>query len=379
MFTVADLEERWESLPAREQPAWSDHPSLSRMRTELRFREPLVTESEIEAARAGIARVATGDALLLQAGDCAESFDESGPSVTAAKAAVIGDLADSLTLSTGQPVMRFGRMAGQYAKPRSSATETVAGIEMPTFRGHIVNSPAPHPAARVPDPERLLQAYDHSARVLAGLRGSLWVSHEALLLDYEGPQVRRGAGLYLASTHLPWIGERTRQADHAHVAMLAAVTNPVACKVGPTASPESVVDLCERLDPHREPGRLTLIARMGAGRVAEALPPIARAVRRAGHPVVWLSDPMHGNTVRAKSGEKTRHLDSMIAEAGLFRAALEGLGLHPGGLHLEVAAADVTECVGAGVAEDELGRRYESLCDPRLNPVQARTLIETVF
>ncbi|WP_236048428.1 3-deoxy-7-phosphoheptulonate synthase [Paractinoplanes ovalisporus] len=382
MSAVAELHQRWEMLPAREQPDWRDHPELSRIRAELRSREPLVTESEIAAARAGIAKVAAGEALLLQAGDCAESFAESGPEHTAAKVAALTGLSDLLSLSTGRPVMRFARMAGQYAKPRSSPTEMVGGVEMPTFRGHIVNAPEADPAARAADPERLLLAYAHSSRVLAAMPDGPWVSHEALLLDYEGPQVRPGAtgDLLLASTHLPWIGERTRQADHAHVAMLAAVANPVACKVGPTASPESVVDLCARLDPDRRPGRLTLIARMGAGRVAEALPPIARAVRQAGHPVVWLSDPMHGNTVRAKSGEKTRHLDSMIAEAVLFRVSLERLGLHPGGLHLEVAAADVTECVGGNVpGEDALRRRYESLCDPRLNPSQARELITSVF
>jgi len=394
MYPAVGLAEKeaspWDFLPAREQPDWRSHPGLARNRAELRSSEPLVTEREIIAARRAIALVAVSEARLTQIGDCAESFTESDPASTAAKAALLDELGDLLAQRTGQSVARFGRMAGQYAKPRSSATELVGGFELPTFRGHLVNSPEPDPVARAADPERLLRAYRESSRVLNGLRshrtgedGGPWVSHEALVLDYESPQIRRGerAGeRYLSSTHLPWIGERTRQPDHAHVAMLSAVSNPVACKVGPTMTPRSAVELCGILDPDRVPGRLTLIARMGADRVGAVLPEIARAVRRAGHPVVWLSDPMHGNTVRAGSGHKTRHLETMIREASTFRTVLEALGLHPGGLHLEVATADVTECVGATVPDEESVRlRYESLCDPRLNPAQARELIEAVF
>ncbi|RZU54187.1 3-deoxy-D-arabinoheptulosonate-7-phosphate synthase [Krasilnikovia cinnamomea] len=348
-----------------------------------------MAEWEIAAAHRAIATVAAGDARLLQAGDCAESLAESGPAATAAKVAVLADLGDLVTRRTGDAVVLFGRLAGQYAKPRSQPTETVHGVELPVFRGHLVNAPEPDPHARAADPRRLIEAYRASARVLAGLRthrqrgdAGPWASHEALVLDYESPQVRRGewsGERYLASTHLPWIGERTRQLDHAHVRLLASVTNPVACKVGPGATPDDVVALCAALDPGRTPGRLTLIARMGAERVG-ALAPIARAVRRAGHPVVWLCDPMHGNTVRTRSGKKTRQLATMIREASRFRATVEGLGLHPGGLHLEVATTEVTECVGGPVPdEDAVGGRYESLCDPRLNPAQARELIRCVF
>lgn len=394
MSTAASLAEidasPWDSLPAREQPAWRNYSEYQRCRAELSDSDPLVTESEIAAAHRALAAVALGDARLLQAGDCAESFGESDPVSTAAKVATITRLGNLLARRTGQEVVRFGRIAGQYAKPRSNPTEIVNGVEMPVFRGHLVNAPDPHVIARQCDPRRLLQAYHASAQVLAALRthwkddsSGPWASHEALVMDYESPQVFRSdrtGQLYLGSTHFPWIGERTRQLDHAQVSLLSAMSNPVACKVGPTTDPQTVVTLCGMLDPERIPGRLTLIVRMGRDAIAEALAPVVRAVRRAGHPVVWLSDPMHGNTVRTSSGKKTRHLATMIQEATRFRATLEELGQHAGGLHLEVASADVTECVGGTVAhEDSLGARYESLCDPRLNPEQAHELIESVF
>ncbi|BFU44962.1 3-deoxy-7-phosphoheptulonate synthase [Krasilnikovia sp. MM14-A1004] len=387
-FAPATVDDRpWELLPAREQPDWRGHPDRPRYVAALRASPPLVTERDIVTAHRAIAAVAAGDARLLQAGDCAESFAESDPASTAAKVAVLADLGDLVARRTGDEVVLFGRLAGQYAKPRSHPTEVVDGVELPVFRGHLVNAPEADPQARVADPRRLIEAYRASARVMAGLGvhrgdGGPWASHEALVLDYESPQVRRGewsGDRYLSSTHLPWIGERTRQLDHAHVRLLATVANPVACKVGPGATPDEVVALCAALDPGRTPGRLTLIARMGAERI-DALAPIARAVHRAGHPVVWLSDPMHGNTVRTESGEKTRHLATMIREASRFRTTLEALGLHPGGLHLEVATTGVTECVGGPVPDEgSVGERYESLCDPRLNPAQAHELIRSVF
>jgi 3-deoxy-7-phosphoheptulonate synthase len=389
--SLAEIEESpWDYLPAREQPTWHNHPEYQRCRTQLGTSAPLVTESEIATAHRALASVAVGDARLLQAGDCAESFAESDPVSTAAKVAAITRLGNLLAKRTGQEVVRFGRMAGQYAKPRSNPTEIVNGVEMPVFRGHLVNAPDEHVIARHCDPRRLLRAYWASGQVLAALRthwrgdhSGPWVSHEALVMDYESPQVHkseRTGRLYLGSTHFPWIGERTRQLDHAQVSLLSAVSNPVACKVGPKMDPRTVVTLCGMLDPERIPGRLTLIVRMGEDAIDEAFAPIAHAVRRAGHPVIWLSDPMHGNTVKTSSGKKTRHLNAMIQEASRFRATLEELGQHAGGLHLEVAAADVTECVGGPVAdEDSLGARYESLCDPRLNPEQAHELIEAVF
>lgn len=252
----------------------------------------------------------------------------------------------------------------------------------------MVNSEIPSDAARRPDPRRMLWAYQASARVLDVARTyrrghgpglGPWASHEALVLDYESPLMRTGhaGATYLTSTHLPWIGERTRQDDHAHVRMLAGVHNPVACKVGPTAGPEEVARLCALLDPGREPGRLTLIVRMGREAITGALPGVVRAVRDAGHPVTWLSDPMHGNTVTTPDGVKTRHLRHIAEEAEAFRDILRGHGEHPAGLHLEVASTDVTECVGGPVAgEEDLDAGYTTLCDPRLNPAQAADLID---
>ncbi|HEU0088183.1 MAG TPA: 3-deoxy-7-phosphoheptulonate synthase [Pseudonocardiaceae bacterium] len=265
--------------------------------------------------------------------------------------------------------------------------------ELPAFRGHMVNSELPTLTAREHDPERMLCAYRASAQVhraLAADRGrraaaglaptgsGAWSSHEALVIDYEASAIRTdpatGCG-FLGSTHLPWVGERTRQPQSAHVRLLAAVANPVGCKLGPSAGPAEVAHLGELLDPDRRPGRLVLIVRMGASRIAEALPPVVAAVRRGSHPVVWVSDPMHGNTVRSGTGRKTRHLTDMIAEVQAFRSILTRLGEHPAGLHLEVAVTEVTECVGGSVREDMLPQHYTTLCDPRLNPEQAHELL----
>nr|BFE38202.1 3-deoxy-7-phosphoheptulonate synthase [Actinomadura rugatobispora] len=377
----------WDGLPAEQQPSWHDHPGLGPARARLAALPPLVTAAELGTLRESLARVAAGGALLLQAGDCAESLDETTRDHTLAKASVLARLADGLDGAAGLPVVRMGRMGGQFAKPRSNASERVGDRELPVFRGHMVNGPEEDAAARRHDPARMLRAYDASARVLtalAGLRGDggagPWTAHEALVLDYEGPLVRTEAvsGLrLLGSTHMPWIGERTRQPGGAHVRLLSAVANPVACKIGPRARPDEVLRVCAALDPDRRPGRLTLIARMGAGRIAGALPPLLDAVRRAGHPVVWLSDPMHGNTRLTASGHKTRHLEEIVEEALLFRTILERRGLHPGGLHLEVSAVPVTECVGGSVAgEKDVPERYLTFCDPRLNTEQALHLID---
>jgi 3-deoxy-7-phosphoheptulonate synthase len=377
----------WEDLPAEQQPSWRDHPDHGPVRARLAAVPPLVTAAELETVRAALARVADGGALLLQAGDCAESFEETTREHTLAKASVLGRLADGLAGAAGLPVVRMGRMGGQFAKPRSRPTERVGDGELPVFRGHMVNAAEADAAARRHDPARMLRAYEASARVLAALSGlrpdggaGPWASHEALVLDYEGPLVRTdpesGVRL-LGSTHLPWIGERTRQPGDAHVRLLSAVANPVACKIGPRARPEEVLRVCAALDPDRRPGRLTLIARMGAAEIADALPPLLDAVRGAGHPVVWLSDPMHGNTRLTASGFKTRHLDEMVEEALLFRTIVERRGLHPGGLHLEVAAVPVTECVGGSVADEkDVPERYLTFCDPRLNTEQALHLID---
>lgn len=390
------------SLPAIErdapqQPDWRDHPAYDRVREKLAGVRPLVLPEELRDLRTGLAEVAAGRARLLQIGDCAESFYESTADHTARRIDALDALAGRLAERTGQDVLRVGRMGGQYAKPRTSAVEVIDGVTLPAFRGHLVNSDAASPEGRRHDPRRLLWGYhfaDEVQRALrarrleeSGLPGSVhigpWSSHDALVLDYEGPLVRTDPATgerYLGSTHFPWAGVRTGDPAGAHVALLGAVVNPVAAKIGPAATPAGVVALCAALDPGREPGRLTLIARMGAAQVATVLPPLVRAVRDAGHPVVWLSDPMHGNTVRAASGHKTRYLDTIVAEAREFRAVLEAQGAHAGGLHLETAAEPVTECVGGPVgSERELASHYTSLCDPRLNGDQAAELVDRVF
>jgi len=369
------------------QPQWSDHPQYELARRRLAAAPALVSAAELAELGTALAGVSAGEAVLLQAGDCVESLSECTAKHVTAKLAVLDTLAELLSARAGAPAVRVGRIGGQFAKPRSRATEWYGGRELPTFRGHMINSTLATPPARQPDPRRMVLAYDAGAVVtdLVGQRRLAatgpWTSHEALVLDYEESLVRLDPATgtrYLASTHLPWIGERTRQLDGAHLALMASVANPVACKIGPTAAPEDVVRICQLLDPGRIPGRLVLIVRMGRHAIADALPAVVAAVRRAGHPAIWLSDPMHGNTVRAGNGMKTRYLSDVAAEAIAFRHILEGLGQHAGGLHLEVAAADVTECVGATVPDDAtLRSRYWTLCDPRLNPDQAAALINT--
>ncbi len=373
---------------ARHQPAWQDHGELSDVKQELSVSAPLVESSDVRRLRLLLAQVADGQAQLIQAGDCAENPAECGEDYVARKAGLLDTLAGMLKMTTHQPVVRVGRMAGQFAKPRSSPTEIVEGRELSSYLGHMVNSPEPDPDRRRPDPRRLLTGY-RAARQAMGHLGWLdpaqrsticppvWTSHEALLLDYELPMLRRqeSGRLLLASTHFPWIGERTRQVDGPHVALLARVVNPVACKVGPSMTAAELLTLCEILDPGREPGRLTLIARMGADLVADRLPALVRAVKSAGHPVIWLTDPMHGNTVNSPSGLKTRFLHTLVREVAGFQQAVTAAGATAGGLHLETTPDDVTECVADASALDRVGERYTSFCDPRLNPVQAMSVV----
>ncbi|MFI9612466.1 3-deoxy-7-phosphoheptulonate synthase [Streptomyces sp. NPDC052023] len=369
------------SHPARQQPDWENDPRLAKVRDELAARPALVGMREVLRLRAALARVASGDAHVVVAGDCAEDPAECTSGDVARKAGLLDVLAGTLRMVTHRPVIRVGRIAGQFAKPRSGPTERIGGRELPVFRGHLVNGPEPD--ARVPDPTRMLTGYDAAAAAMehlraggpdgAGLDAPMWTSHEALLLDYEIPLVRRdGRGRHLlGSTHWPWIGERTRQPDGAHVALLATVVNPVACKVGPGCTEAELLDLCARLDPHREPGRLTLVARMGAGAVAQRLPRLVEAVRKAGHPVCWLTDPMHGNTVLTPDGLKTRFVETMVAEIQQFQESVRAVGGVAGGLHLETTPDAVTECVLNGTFVDGVAKKYTSLCDPRLNPEQA--------
>ncbi|GGY05492.1 phospho-2-dehydro-3-deoxyheptonate aldolase [Streptomyces minutiscleroticus] len=370
------------SLPALQQPAWQSHPDMERVRVELNALPPLVDASDVARLQDHLKAVAQGHAQVVQAGDCAEDWTENGPVDVARKAAVLDLLAGVMRVNTGKPVVRVGRIAGQYSKPRSKPTETVQGMELPVYRGHMVNAPDPDPVLRRPDPCRLLSGYRAAHQTMEHLgwtsstpraQAPVWTSHEALLLDYELPMVRRqdDGSLLLATTHWPWIGERTRQVDGAHVSLLATVRNPVACKVGPTMGPEELLRLCERLDPERAPGRLTLIARMGAGTGPGRLPALVGAVRGAGHPVIWLSDPMHGNTVAGPDGLKTRFVKTVIREVEEFQKSVESAGGIPGGLHLETTPDNVTECVFDHTSINSVGNKYTSFCDPRLNPHQA--------
>jgi 3-deoxy-7-phosphoheptulonate synthase len=362
-----------------QQPVWGDAARLAEARTELAIREGLVAVDDVLRLRSWLGVVAGGGAHVVQAGDCAESFAECTSDYVLRKAGLVDVLAGVLKMITRTPVVRVGRIAGQFAKPRSNADEHVNGQVLPAYRGDAVNSAEPDPDGRVPDPRRLLRAYDAASGALACLDHAfdspLWTSHEALLLDYELPLLRStSAGWYLSSTHWPWVGDRTRQLDGPHVALLASVLNPVACKVGPTMTTDDLLGLCARLDPEREPGRLTLIARLGAGTATTALPPLVRAVRAAGHPVIWLTDPMHGNTVRTPDGLKTRLVETITQEVREFQEAVRAAGGMAGGLHLETTPDNVTECVHNATHLAQVPDKYTTLCDPRLTPHQAVTV-----
>ena len=378
----------WADMPAAQQPDWRHHPAFLDACRSLASAQPLVPALEIRQLRKALTHLVATDALLLQLGDCAESFHECTVEHTRRKLEVVDRLGDRFSELTGRPVIRLGRMGGQFAKPRSQEVERHGADTIPSFRGHMINSDITTTVARRPNPRRMVWAYEASDRVQRVMRTyrrtatpeGPWSSHEALVVDYESRLVRRDPDtddLYLSSTHLPWVGERTRQPAGAHIALLSSVVNPVGCKIGPTADPDDVLRVCAALDPRREPGRVILIPRMGRDRIAEALPPIVRRVANAGHPVIWLSDPMHGNTVKSGVGLKTRYLRDVITEALRFRDILEANGQHAAGLHIEVAADDVTECIGGSVErEEDLPRRYTSLCDPRLNAGQADELVE---
>ncbi|WP_433794960.1 3-deoxy-7-phosphoheptulonate synthase [Actinoplanes sp. CA-252034] len=376
---VRDISRR----PARQQPGWAGADGLAAARDELRARAPLVSLAEVAALGRALARVAAGEAHVVQAGDCAEDPAECGVHDVRGKTGLLDLLAGRMQLRTRRPVLRAGRIAGQFAKPRTRDTETVGGRELPAYRGHLVNGPEPDPGVRRPDPRRLVHGHDAARRVMRALGRTdgdapVWTSHEALVLDYELPQLRStpDGRIFLASTHWPWVGDRTRHLDEAHIALLAAIENPVACKVGPLMSTGDLVALCDRLDPRREPGRLTLIARLGTEHTAARLPGMVRAVRQAGHPVIWLTDPMHGNTVVTAAGIKTRYLETVLREVRDFQCAVRGNGGADGGLHLEATADDVTECVSGPGDVDRVGDKYTTLCDPRLNPDQALRVVD---
>ena len=427
----------WRDYAPVQQPAWPDDAEFDGIIKTLAEWPPLVFAGEARALTAQLAKVARGEAFLLQAGDCAESFDTRADSIRE-KLRVILQMSVALTYSAGVPVVKVGRIAGQYAKPRSTANETVQGRSLPSFRGHIVNDIAFTDGARKPDPRRIMDAYHHSASTLNLLRAftrggfadlnrvhawnrefvassaeglryeelatgieralrfmracgvsteteeqlhtvDLFTSHEALILGYEEALTRIDSltnEWYDCSAHMLWIGERTRQLDGAHVAFLKGVMNPLGCKVGPSATVADVLGLCEALNPDRIPGRLTLITRLGADNVREALVPLLTAVRDAEHPVVWACDPMHGNTFTAPTGQKTRHFDAVMREIEGFFHAHEQCGTWPGGVHIELTGDNVTECLGGSddIVDLDLAQRYETMCDPRLNSRQSLDL-----
>ena len=424
-----------EAAQALQQPEWPDPQRLRSVVSQLEQLPPLVFAGECDQLKERIAAVARGEAFLLQGGDCAETFAGATADAVRAKLRTLLQMAVVLTYAASVPVVKVGRMAGQFAKPRSLPTEMRDGAELPVYRGDAVNGYEFTTEARVPDPGRLLDAYHCSAVTLnlcraftsggyadlrqvhawnqdfvrtspAGQRYEriaaeidraiafmhacgadpeefrsveFYSSHEALLLDYERALTRidsRTGLRYDVSAHLPWIGERTRAPGGAHVAFARTIRNPVAVKVGPDARAEDVLELIGALDPDREPGRLTLISRMGARRVRAALPPLVEKVAASGAQVAWVCDPMHGNTFEAPSGHKTRRLDDVVDEVTGFFEVHRRLGTHPGGLHIEFTGDDVTECVGGGhgMVETDLHQRYETACDPRLNRSQSLDL-----
>lgn len=428
----------WRDHPAAQQPPWPDDAALEAALKHLATLPPLVFAGEARSLTTALAQVADGRAFLLQAGDCAESFDAFSADGIRDRLKVILQMAIVLSYSSGVPIVKVGRIAGQFAKPRSSDTELIGGLELPSFRGHIVNDIPPTAAARTPDPDRLLQAYHQSASTLNLLRAfvkggfadlsqvhqwnqefvsssregqryerlaheidralrfmracgiasetqpslhevDFFTSHEALILGYEEALTRQDSltgDWYDCSAHMVWIGERTRQLDGAHVEFFRGIRNPVGCKIGPGASADEVLDLCEALNPERTPGRLTLITRMGADHIEDGLRPLLAAVRDADHPVVWACDPMHGNTFTSEGGRKTRHLDAVLAEIAGFFAAHQAEGTWPGGVHVELTSDDVTECLGGAeeIFDADLDARYETICDPRLNGRQSLDL-----
>ena len=430
--------ETWRTRPIRQAPAYPDPKSVEAVERTLRNFPPLVFAGEARRLKAALADVAAGRAFLLQGGDCAESFAEFHPNNIRDTFRVLLQMAVVLTYGAACPVVKVGRLAGQFAKPRSSETERQGDQELPSYRGDIINGPDFSAEARRPDPQRMLQAYSQAAATLNLLRAfaqggyadlhrvhswnqgfvekspagaayreladrltetldfmsacgltsettpqiretDFYTSHEALLLPYEEALTRIDSTTgdwYDCSAHMLWIGERTRQPDGAHVEFVRGIKNPVGVKVGPGATPDELLRLIDILNPANEPGRLTLITRMGAGKPAEKLPALVRAVQREGRVVVWCCDPMHGNTHTSSTGYKTRSFDKILAEVREFFAVHEAEGTYAGGVHFEMTGQDVTECIGGAqaITEEGLRDRYHTHCDPRLNASQSLEL-----
>ncbi|NUS63461.1 MAG: 3-deoxy-7-phosphoheptulonate synthase class II [Saccharothrix sp.] len=420
--------------PAAQQPEWPDAEQVRRVRAVLESVPPITVPAEIDRLRDNLAEVARGEAFLLQGGDCAETFADNTEPHIRANVRTLLQMAVVLTYGASLPVVKIGRIAGQYAKPRSSGIDALG---LPSYRGDIVNSLVATPEARVPDPSRMIRAYANACAAMNLLRAltsagmadlhrlhdwnkdfvrqspageryealageidrglrfmsacgvndaslhttEIFASHEALLLDYERALLRLDTNgdqprLYDLSSHFLWIGERTRQLDGAHIAFAELLSNPIGLKIGPSTSPEMAVEYVERLDPHNQAGRLTLISRMGNGKVRDVLPPIIEKVTASGHQVIWQCDPMHGNTHESSTGYKTRHFDRIVDEVQGFFEVHRRLGTHPGGIHIELTGEDVTECLGGAqeISDLDLAGRYETACDPRLNTQQSLEL-----
>jgi 3-deoxy-7-phosphoheptulonate synthase len=422
------------SKPAAQQPSW-DVGQAQAMRTVLESVPPVTVPSEIEKLKSQLADVALGKAFLLQGGDCAETFVDNTEPHIRANIRTLLQMAVVLTYGASMPVVKVARIAGQYAKPRSSDTDALG---LKSYRGDMVNGFAPDAAVREHDPSRLVRAYANASAAMnlvraltssglaslhavhdwnrefvrtspAGARyetlageidrglkfmtacgvndrnldtAEIYASHEALVLDYERAMLRMdaeaagGPKLYDLSAHYVWIGERTRQLDGAHIAFAEVIANPIGVKIGPTTSPELAVEYVERLDPNNEPGRLTLVSRMGNGKVRDVLPAIIEKVQASGHHVIWQCDPMHGNTHESSTGYKTRHFDRIVDEVQGFFEVHRALGTHPGGIHVEITGENVTECLGGAqdISDSDLSGRYETACDPRLNTQQSLEL-----
>lgn len=434
MLQHLDSLDHWRTLPIKQQPQWYDAEAVAAASAELATLPPLVFAGEVDNLRDRLARAASGNAFLLQGGDCAETFAGATAEQIRNRIKTVLQMAVVLTYGASMPVVKMGRMAGQFAKPRSSDTETRGEVTLPAYRGDIVNGYDFTEASRQADPQRLLKGYHTAASTINLIRAftqggfadlrevhswnkgfaqnpanqqyermaneidrairfmeaagadfdelkrvEFYTGHEGLLMDYERPMTRidsRTSTPYNTSAHFLWIGERTRDLDGAHVDYFSKIRNPIGVKLGPTTSPETALALIDKLDPNREPGRLTFITRMGAGKIRDALPPLLEAVKDSGATPLWVTDPMHGNGITTPTGYKTRRFDDVVDEVRGFFEAHRAVGTFPGGIHVELTGDDVTECLGGSEQIDEatLATRYESLCDPRLNHMQSLEL-----
>nr|WP_274635803.1 3-deoxy-7-phosphoheptulonate synthase class II [Microbacterium bovistercoris] len=434
MLLPLDDLDHWRTLPIKQQPQWNDPEAVAAASAEIASMPPLVFAGEVDQLRDKLGRAAAGEAFLLQGGDCAETFAGATADKIRNRIKTVLQMAVVLTYGASLPVIKMGRMAGQFAKPRSSEDETRGDVTLPAYRGDIVNGYDFTEGSRTPDPQRLLRGYHTASATLNLIRAftqggfadlrevhswnqgfaknpanqryerlageidraikfmqaagadfeelrrvEFYTGHEGLLMDYERPMTRidsRTSLPYNTSAHFLWIGERTRDLDGAHIDYFSRIRNPIGVKLGPTTSPETALALIDKLDPNREPGRLTFITRMGAGKIRDALPPLLEAVKDSGATPLWVTDPMHGNGITTPTGYKTRRFDDVIDEVRGFFEAHRAVGTFPGGIHVELTGDDVTECLGGSEHIDEatLATRYESLCDPRLNHMQSLEL-----